>query len=138
MFFQLIIFVHTRFGDIKQLVSKIKVLVAKYNSSNSSVSSVKQLSEKLCKKDLFCNLNDTPNVPCIVGNKIYLGNKYFAEADQYTDEEKVLICIACYYIRNISYPAEYDVFMTLIQIRIFNDMTNITQNIEVDNIIALL
>jgi hypothetical protein len=131
-------YIQVRFGKKKDLLSKIGVMLRKYQMTHPLINTMKSLAQKLCTKNFFNdNAISKPNVPCIVADTIYLGNSYFSNAENYSDEEKVLICMACYYIRNASYPKEFEVFLTLIQMRIFNDMGNINQNHDVDNVIAL-
>jgi hypothetical protein len=113
-------------------------MIAKYKKSDPNVDTIKKLSEKLVKKSFFGEIsNSRPVSPCVISNQIYLGNNYFAKADGYTDEEKLLICMGCYYIRNAAYPKHFDIFLTLIQIRIFCDLSNISKN-GVDEVLALL
>jgi hypothetical protein len=130
-------YVHVRFGIKKDLHAKIQIILQKYQKANPDVGSIKQLAKKLCQKDFFLDKENTnPVAPCVVANKIFLGNKYYATADSYGDEDKLLMCMACYYIRNASYPKEFEVFLTLIQVRVLYDLANIKPN-GVDNVLAL-
>jgi hypothetical protein len=70
------------------------------------------------------------------GQYDFLGNNLNAPADCYNDEDKLLMCMACYYIRNVSYPKFYEVFLTLIQVRVFNDLANINKSSGIDKILA--